>query len=187
MLEEVLAPESVRPIQRREFERMVAVGFFEDERVELIRGTLVTMSPQGAFHADVTRQLTELLVVALAGRAQVRAHSPLAVSDDSEPEPDVAVVPPGNYSSEHPARAYLVVEVAESSLRKDREIKAGLYARAGVPEYWLVNLIDRVVEVHTSPAEERYTSVVRRGAAETLRMVSFADVTISVARLFPAA
>ena len=88
-------------------------------------------------------------------------QSPLAISDDSEPEPepDIAVVPAADYSTAHPSRALLVIEVAESSLHKDRVVKLALYATAGIPEFWLVNLAERVVEVHRDPTLGRYATV----------------------------
>src|SRR5262245_36998247 len=109
---ELLAPQGLRPITRAEYDRMIDLGIFdEDERIELLHGMLVAMSPQGQRHAYVIRVLTELLVPALLGRAQVRIQLPLAASDDSEPEPDVSVVPVGDYLDDHPQGAHLVVEV----------------------------------------------------------------------------
>jgi Uma2 family endonuclease len=172
--------ESLRPLHRREYDRLVALGSFEDERIELLRGMLVGMSPQGAEHADVVHRIAALLARGLGDRAVVRTHSPLALGDDSEPEPDVAVVPPGDYAREHPGTALLVVEVSDTSLRKDREIKAPLYASAGVPEYWVVNLVDRRVEVFRAPRGGRYMDVSEQVREATLRPVAFADVAIEV-------
>jgi Uma2 family endonuclease len=99
----VIEPELVRRITRAEYDRMVALGLFEAERVELIRGVLVKMSPQLAPHASTIRKLTQLLMAQLQGRFALSVQSPLALSDDSEPEPDVAIVPLGDYDAEHPA------------------------------------------------------------------------------------
>jgi Uma2 family endonuclease len=148
----LLAPEEVRPLSRAEYDRLVELDFFEDERVELLRGALVRMSPQGAAHANAPARVMKQLILALGDRAVVRAHSPLSLGDWSEPEPDIAVVPPGDYSRSHPATALLVVEASDSSLRKDRRIKAELYAEHEIPEYWIVNLVESVVEVHMAPA-----------------------------------
>jgi Uma2 family endonuclease len=109
---------------------------FEHERVELIRGMVLTMSPIGPAHADPIDVLTRRLVLAMGDRAVVRVQQPFAASDDSEPEPDLALVPPGRYAADHPRQARLVIEVAQSSLTYDRETKAPLYAESGVPEYW---------------------------------------------------
>jgi Uma2 family endonuclease len=175
--------ESIRPLRRREYDRLVDLGSFDDERIELLGGRLVTMSPQGTEHADVISRLATLLVKALADRAIVRSHSPLVVADDSEPEPDVAVVQTGDYSCEHPSAALLVVEVSDSSLRTDREVKGPLYAAAGIQEYWIVNLVDRVVEVHRARHEGRYSDVSRHARDATLRPLAFADFVVEVGEL----
>jgi Uma2 family endonuclease len=177
--------ESLRPLRRREYDCLVELGVFDEERVELLDGVLVSMNPQGAEHAEVTGFLAERLTVALSGRARVRAHSPLSLSDESEPEPDIAVVPAGDYARAHPTRALLLVEVADSSLRKDRELKALLYAATGVPEYWLVDLVARVVHVHRAPqlssaSVPRYADVVALSAGATLSPLAFPDVTVDV-------
>src|ERR1043165_617725 len=102
---------------------MAEIGLFDDERVELVRGVIIAMSPIYPPHASPVDRLTEILVRALAGRARVRIQQPLLATDESEPEPDVAVVPLGDYTATHPDRALLVIEVADSSLRKDRLLK----------------------------------------------------------------
>jgi len=175
--------ESIRPLRRREYDRLVALGSFDDERIELIGGLLVAMSPQGVEHSDVVSRLANALVRALGDRALVKSQCPLAVDDESEPEPDVAVVPSGDYSREHPSAAILVVEVSDSSLRTDREVKGPLYAAAGIEEYWIVNLVDRWVEVHRAPREGRYSDVSRHGREATLRPLAFADVVVAVGAL----
>jgi Uma2 family endonuclease len=180
----LLAPEEIRPLARAEYDRLVDLGFFEDERVELLRGALVRMSPQGAPHANAPARLMARLILALGDRAHVRAHSPLALDDWSEPEPDIAVVAPGDYSRAHPTTALLVVEAADSSLRKDRRIKAELYAERDIPEYWIINLVEGVVEVHTLPVGGRYTNVTTRGVGERLCVSAFPDVSVEVSALF---
>jgi Uma2 family endonuclease len=178
-----LLPERVRPLRRSEFERLVELGVFDDERVELLGGVLIEMSPQGASHSTVSARLHGLLHDALRRRAEVRAHSPIALSDDSEPEPDVAVVPLGDYGRELPSEAHLVVEVSDSSLRKDRRIKTELYASAGVPEYWIVNLVERVVEMHRAPADGRYTDVKTCRPGERVALSAFPDVEVDASQL----
>ena len=182
-----LGPEKLRPLRREEYDRLIELGAFEDERVELLSGMLVAMSPQGARHAHATMRLHELLLRALGDRAEVRSHSPLSLPEDSEPESDVAVVPPGDYSREHPSGAYLVVEVADSSLQKDRNIKARLYAAAGILEYWLVNLSEDLVEIYRAPAGGEYQAISRHGRQETLRLRAFSDVELRVGDFLPAA
>src|SRR3954470_20232504 len=98
----LIEPEQVRSFKRSEYDQMVELGMFQDERVELIRGVLVKMSPQRAPHASTVQRLNQLLMARLQGRFSLRIQSPLALSDDSEPEPDVAVVTLGDYETEHP-------------------------------------------------------------------------------------
>ena len=165
---------------RANYDRAVEAGLFENMRVELLYGNIVDMSPTGSTHASSVQELTELLVGALKGRAKVRIQMPFAASDHSEPEPDVTVAPPGKYRDAHPSKAWLIIESAESSLNTDRGPKAELYAESGVAEYWIVNLVDAVIEVHTEIVVGRYQRVVpfKRGDAITLQQ--FPDVTIAV-------
>jgi Uma2 family endonuclease len=181
----VLASTPTRRWSRAEYERMVEVGLLgEDDRVELIAGVLVQMSPIGTKHASTVSELLELLVVALRRRAQLRAQSPLAADDSSEPEPDLAVVARGDYTHEHPRAALLVIEVADSSLRIDR-IKAAVYAQAAVPEYWIVNLVDGTVEVYTQPRGAQYGSMRTLQRGESLTLLAFPDVTLAVDDFLP--
>lgn len=184
MVAHAVAHAEPRRLTRAEYDRLGELGFFAGERVELIYGTVVRMSPIGPSHADAVDRLTELFVIALSGRARVRVQQPFVAIDESEPEPDVAVVPLGPYAKAHPDRAHLLVEVAESSLDYDRETKGALYASSGVPEYWIVDVVARAVDVHTAPEGERYTSVVRFTEADAIRLSAFTDVEVSVARLF---
>jgi Uma2 family endonuclease len=178
-----IAPERVRPWRRVEYEKMVAEGLFAGERVELIEGMIVEMSPQDPRHAAVVQRLTRVLGGALNGRADIRVQLPLAVSEESLPEPDVAVVTLTDFDDAHPTTAFLVVEVAETSLRKDRHVKTALYARAGVPEYWVVNLVDRLIEVHVEPAGATYARVAAARPRESVRLHAFPDVEILVSEL----
>lgn len=183
------ASEKLRPLKRSEYDRLVQLGCFEDEKIELLNGLLVAVSPQGTEHAQAVRTLTKLLSRGVGDRAVVQCQLPLGASDDSEPEPDIAVIPNQEYFDDHPTRAFLIVEVANSSLRKDRLLKAALYARAGIPEYWIVNVPDRLVEVYRTPQPEDgvYRSVTTHGRAEIIHPVAFADVQIGIADLFPKA
>jgi len=181
-----LAQERIRPLRRAEYDKLVALGHFEDERIELLAGVLVEMSPQGVAHSHAVRKLTELFVLGLRGRGALSPQLPLALSDDSEPEPDIVVSPPGEYTEDHPSEALLIVEVAESSLRKDRRIKGLLYSAARVPEYWIVNLVDRVVEIHRDPQPEGYATIARVGRGETVAPLRFPDLAIRVDDILPA-
>ena len=179
-------PELFRPLKRSEYDRMVELGLFQDERVELLRGVLVKMSPQYAPHASTVQKLNKLIMARLQGRLDLRIQAPLALSDDSEPEPDVAVVPLGDYEIDHPRTALLIIEVSDSSLKKDRG-KAAIYASAGIGEYWIVNLGARTVEVYSSPDGDRYAEARKLREGDTLRPAALPDLSISVAEILPKA
>jgi Uma2 family endonuclease len=176
----LLSPEVARPIRREEYEKMVELGLFEGERVELLYGVIVRTSPHGPQHDSAIGRLTTLLVPLLLSRAQVRIQSAFAASDASQPEPDVAVVPPADYDDAHPREAWLIIEVAHSSLSTDRTFKAKLYAESGVPEYWIVNLHDGLVEVRSDIVSGAYTRLVSHRKGEIIRMTHFADVAVRV-------
>lgn len=179
-------PAAIRGLGRREYDEMVKLGAFDDERVELLYGAVVTMSPTDPSHDESIGSLDERLKVQLVGRARVRVQSSFAASDESEPVPDIVVVPPTRYWDDHPSRAYLVVEVARSSLRKDRGVKARLYGSVAVDEYWIVDVEGGAVHVLRDPDGEggwRARQVARRG--EVLTLVAFPDVRIAVADILP--
>jgi Uma2 family endonuclease len=151
----VVAPSpKTRRWTRVEYERLIELGVFRpDERLELLDGQLIVREPQGSRHAGTIRRVMAALRRALGDEWQVDSQLPIALDDDSEPEPDISVVPhdPGAYLDAHPSRAVLIVEIAESSYRTDREHKASLYARAGIVEYWIIDVLHGAVEVHREP------------------------------------
>ncbi len=179
-----LPAERQRLLHRDELQRMVAAGFFQHERVELLRGVLVQMSPQNEPHAAAIQMLNRILVPALLGRADVRVQLPFAASDDSMPEPDLALVEPRYFGDHHPGQAFLIIEVADSSLELDRGDKARLYAESGVPEYWVVSIPDRIVEVFSEPSRGAYLRTTPYRLGETVRPLAFPDVAVPVAPLF---
>jgi Uma2 family endonuclease len=144
---------TTRRWRRVEYERLVDLGVFVGERLELLDGLLVVREPQGSPHAATVMHIAQVLAMAFGPGWHPRLQAPLALGEHSEPEPDVAVVAgaPLDYLAAHPSTAALVVEVADSSLRLDRRFKAAIYARAGLADYWIVNLVDGVVEVHREP------------------------------------
>ena len=181
-----IEPTQIRGLKRREYDQLARLGAFEDERVELLFGAVVTMSPIDPSHNESTATLDEILSPQLRGRARVRVQSSFAASDDSEPEPDILVVPPDRYWDDHPSRAFLVAEVARSSLRKDRGIKARLYGSVAVQEYWIVDVDGGGVHVLRDPDGEgqwRSRQFARRG--EVLRLVAFPDVEVKVSQILP--
>lgn len=177
--------ERLRPLRRVEFDRLVALGCFEGERVELLRGVLVEMSPTDPSHDQSIGTLTELLVVALLGKATVRIQSSYAASEDSEPLPDVVVAPLGEYWHGHPDRAHLVIEVARSSLRKDRGLKAGIYAESEIDEYWIVDVVGEQVEVLRERTADGWGSRRIANRGDMLTIAAFPDVQVAVDRILP--
>ena len=148
---------SVKPRRwtRAEYERMIDAGIFHpDERAELIGGEIIAVAPQKSLHATAVSLAHGTLEIAFGAEYHVRVQLPLALDPDSEPEPDVAVVPgsPRDYLHAHPSTSLLVVEASETTLALDRNVKGSLYARGGLADYWIVNLIDRVLEVCRDPA-----------------------------------
>lgn len=181
--EETFAGARVRRLKRAEFEKLCELGAFEDERVELLFGRIVEMTPPSPPHDGTLDELLDAFVDALHPRVRVRVQSGFLAPDESLPLPDLALVPRRSYRARHPDEAYLVVEVSYSSLRKDRGPKALLYARAKVPEYWVVNVEDGVVEVHTDPTDEGYGQVALRRPGDAITLVAFPDVTIAVSKI----
>jgi Uma2 family endonuclease len=173
--------EVIRPLRRVEYDQLVALGVFQDEKIELLDGALVAMSPIGVPHCFAVQELNELLLPALLGRAKVRVQSAFAALEFSEPEPDLAVVPFGDYATDHPAQAHLIIEVAESSLATDRGKKLRLYADCGIPEYWIVNLIDEQIEAYSDPTAGSYARVETYKRGQSIRLGAFPDVELRVA------
>lgn len=180
-IEDLLATERLRPLRRVEYERLGQEGFFdEDERVELLEGVIVQMSPRGTRHDAALERLNRLFVLALADRSAIRPQLAYAASDISEPEPDLAVVPRRDHDREHPSEAFLLIEVADSSLSKDRRVKTCIYATAAVPEYWVVDVNAGTIEVRTQPTGEAYGHLRVARPGHTIRLQAFPDVEIAV-------
>lgn len=168
-----------------EYYRMARAGVFgEDDRVELIEGGLVDMSPIGPEHAGATSYLSHALLARLRERAQVRVQLPLRIDATSEPEPDLLLVRPrdDHYRSAHPQPedVLLLIEVAETSRDYDRQIKLPLYARAEIPEVWLADLVERTVAVHRQPRDGRYGELQTYGPGEVLRCDALPELEIPV-------
>lgn len=170
----------IRPLFRDEYDKLAALGAFDDERLELLEGALVEMSPPGPPHSSTVDKLNMLFAPALVGRAIVRVQGPFAAENISEPEPDVMVIRLGDYTRGHPEQALLVIEVSESSLRKDRGVKQRIYARNGAQDYWIVNLVERVIEVYREPQGEGYTLVQRFAPGDAITPLAFPDVVVPV-------
>lgn len=168
-----------------EYNRMGEVGILtEDVRVELIEGQIVDTSLTGRRHAACVDRLTELLSERLRRRAIVRVQSPIVLNDYTEPQPDVALLRRREDFYERslpvPDDVLLIIEVADTTLEYDRQIKVPLYARAGISEVWTINLSDGQVEVYTQPAEGAYRNVRRYGRGEAINSTDAAGLTLSV-------
>lgn len=180
---------------RTEYEQLIEQGVFTPEdRIELIDGLLVVAEPQSSYHYGAIRLVERALARAFGEGWDIRTQGPIALDDTSEPEPDVAVVRGTlrDYFTAHPTDPVLVVEVTLSSLTLDRRYKSSLYARAGRPEYWVLNLVDRVLEVRREPIRSttmpygwdyRIVRILRPG--ETVSALDAPGASIAVADLLP--
>jgi len=187
-------PLSLRRWTRAEYERLVDLGVLHGEPVELVGGQLVVAEPQGSYHASALGTATDALRAVLPHGWLVRIQMPVALDDESEPEPDLAVVSGAwaDYRAGHPSRPALVVEVAESSLAFDREDKGSLYARGGIGDYWIINLVDRALEVYRDPGPDpaapygwRYRAVERLGPTAAVSPLALPAVRVAVSALLP--
>lgn len=167
-----------------EYHRMAEAGILsEDDQVELIEGEILEMAPMGSRHAACIDKLNRHLNRAVSGEVLVRVQSPIRLDDDSEPEPDVALLKPREdfYSREHPGPGdvLLVIEVSDTSAEYDKEVKLPLYARSGVPEAWIVDLAAGTVEVHSRPAPGGYRQTLRASRGETLKSETVSGLEIA--------
>jgi Uma2 family endonuclease len=188
-------PAKLRRWTRVEYDQLIDIGIFlPGDKVELLGGQLCVSEPQNSPHATAICLVEEALRRAFAGGWSVRVQLPIALDPESEPEPDLTVVSggPRDYLADHPTRPVLVVEVADSSLALDREHKGSLYARARLPEYWIVNLVERVVEVSREPGPNAtaffgwaYRSIERLHAEQSVAPLGAPTTRIAVADLLP--
>lgn len=167
---------------------MAEVGILRpDDRVELLRGEIYEMAPIGSRHAGCVNILTQQLITGLTGRAIVSVQNPAILPDESEPEPDIAVlVPrPDFYTESHPGPAdvLLIIEVADTSLRHDRVRKLPIYAAAGIPEVWIVDLNANRVLVYRQPRDGAYRQTMVVDRTGSLSPLAFPDFSLVVADL----
>jgi Uma2 family endonuclease len=176
-------PEQIRPLRRDEYDRLVELGVYDDQPIELLEGALVEVSPESDAHADVVTLLLNKLARQLPAPLSLRAGNPYAAGTLSEPEPDLAVVDtPRRRRTGHPSEAHMIIEVAYSSRHKDLGRKAGIYAAGGVPTYWVIDLVESLVHVHTEPGPNGYRQIERFGRTAVLNACG---VAVPVAELFP--
>jgi Uma2 family endonuclease len=180
---------------RREYARLIDQGFLdEDDPIELLDGLLLVKEPQSSPHRTAVLLVAKTLERAFGDGWFVQVQSPIGLDDLSEPEPDVCVVQgsPRDYVHAHPTRPALIVEVARSGLRMARGRKAAAYARGGIADYWIVNLVDRVLEMHREPARPDparrrwgYAAIETRGAEATISPLAPPSARVYVADLLP--
>ena len=174
-----------RLFSRDEFQRLVTSGLFAGERVELIDGVVIVMSPQNTPHAATINRLNYQLMKLCGPDIYIRVQSPVALDDYDQPDPDLVLCAPDplDYAEAHPRpeQIFLIIEVADASLRQDRQRKARLYARAGIPQYWVVDLGHRRIEVMTAPnlTAERYNRVRTFSARQTLALPQGQRIAVS--------
>ena len=171
-----------------EYQRMGEVGLFPPGvRVELIDGDVVPMNPIGPDHAGHVDRLGELFIERLGRRVTLRFQTPIRLRLHGQPEPDLAVLRrrPDFYTSGHPTPedAYLLVEVADSSVQYDRQVKMPMYARAGIPEVWLVNLVEGHVVVYRDPAPDGYRTAHVARPGDEIRPLAVPDLAVPVAEI----
>ena len=188
-------PVRTRRWTRAEYDRLIDIGvFLSGEPLELLRGELIVSELQGSAHYTAIGLVEDALRAALGPGWLVRSQGPIEFDDESEPEPDIAVMRGDrrSYSHRHPSRPALVLEVAESSLAFDREHKGSLYARARLDDYWIVNLVDRVVEIYRRPVPDtsapfgsRYASKEVLSAESSVELLEVPGARILVSDLLP--
>ncbi|MGH2588820.1 MAG: Uma2 family endonuclease [Dehalococcoidia bacterium] len=171
-----------------EYYRMAEAGILhEDDHIELLDGEIIEMSPIGGRHAACVNCLAELFITRLAGRAIVGIQNPVHLSSGSEPEPDIALVRPrpDRYASGHPRPAdiFLLVEVADSSLTYDRDVKLIFYAEAGIPEAWIVDLNAARILVYRAPRPDGYRQMTIVGPEEALSPIAFPDLVLAAGEI----
>lgn len=178
-----------------EYHRLTELGFFqEDDRVELIRGQLIHMAAKGTADSVCSTRLNRQLGRLLGDRATIRDQEPITLPKDGEPEPDCVIVQnrSDDYLAGHPCPEdiVLLIEIADSSLTYDRETKLDLYAEDGIQDYWIFNLVDRVLEMYSEPyrkSESDFGYRVKRIALpnEVVNLPQFPDLQLDLSIVFP--
>jgi Uma2 family endonuclease len=184
------APFTIRKWTVKEYHKLGEMGFFQpEERVELVSGNIIKMSAKGTAHTSALGRTDRLLQNLFGNLAWVRMQDPIALDDNSEPEPDIAVVriDPFDYATHHPtpSEVYLIIEVADSSLAYDREIKANIYARSGIADYWVLNVNERQLHVFREPADDGYQSEVILGETANISPLQFPTFNIAIREMLP--
>ena len=181
---------TIRKWTVKEYHKLGEMRFFyPEERVELLSGNIITISAKGTANTSATRRTANVLRDILENQVDVYYKSPIALDDNSEPEPDIALVriDPFDYATHHPtpSEVYLIIEVADSSLTFDREIKAKAYARSGIADYWVLNVNNRQLHVFREPAVDGYQSELILGENGSISPLQFPTVNIAIQAMLP--
>jgi len=173
-----------------EYHRMIETGILtDDDRVELLEGQIIQISPQQPPHAAITQRAANYLTGLLHGQAFVRMQLPITLHPNSEPEPDIAVVRihPREYLDHHPTpdEIFLLIEVADATFKKDRKQKARTYAKAGIADYWILDINNRQLSILRQPGNKTYEQETILDENATVSPLAFPDVTVSVSQMFP--
>jgi len=168
----------------KQFHQMAEAGILsENERVELIRGEMIDMSPIGTRHSGCVLFLSNLLILLLGGRALINVQNPVELDETSEPKPDIALLKPRPdfYRNSHPQPEdiFLLIEVTDTIVKYDREVKIPLYAEANIPEIWLLDVNQEVVEVYQNPLQGVYQNAEKLVKNQVLSILAFPDVYMS--------
>jgi len=178
-----------------EYHRLAELGFFkEDDRVELIKGEIINMAAKGTPHSVCETRLERELYKLVGDRATLRGQQPITLSNYSEPEPDrvIAKNRDDDYLANHPSPSdiLLLIEIADSSLKYDQEVKLPLYAEAGISDYWIFNLVDNYLECYSEPYQALQGKFGYRRKLiflpnESLNLPNFADLVLDLSKIFP--
>lgn len=169
-----------------DYHHMIAAGILSDRKVELLKGEIVEMPPEGEPHAYCSDEAGEYLAKLLGDRAKIRQAKPITLPNNSEPEPDIAIVQRlgRDYREHHPypENIFWLIEYANSSLEKDLEIKSKIYAEVGIPEYWVVNLKKSHLVVFREPVDGEYATKITLTSGE-IQPLTFPDISVAVAQI----
>ncbi len=173
-----------------DYHQMIESGILgEGDRVELLEGKIVCMSPQRPFHASSVQRSSRLLFRLLGDLAEIRVQLPVTLGNKSEPEPDIAIVKldVNEYSLKHPKSEdiYLLIEVADSTITKDRKQKSSIYAKNQVLEYWILDLQRRQVYIFRQPEGQSYGEQFVLSSSDTVSLQAFPDIAIALDAMFP--
>ncbi|HAG81958.1 MAG TPA: hypothetical protein DCL61_12520 [Cyanobacteria bacterium UBA12227] len=189
-------PTTETPVKLRlwtveEYHRMAEVGILQPEKpVELIAGQIIEkMSPQRSSHAAAITRTNRILVNLLGEEILIRLQLPIQLNDHSEPEPDITLVrvDPLDYAAHHPTASdvYLIIEVADTTLKTDLQIKAKDYAQSGIPDYWVLNINSRQLHVFREPTQQGYQSEVILSEDESISPLQFPDCVVAICEILP--